>query len=139
MPEYKIVLVADDDDMSRDLARRVLTMNGYEVVTAINGSEAFESLNRYKQKLHGVVLDNTMPGMYGIEIMEYMREQAAEGDEDFERMRAVLCTTDTDDLKERVETMGYVFIAKPYKLNELVEAIKGPDSTSSSSTPQHSL
>ena len=42
MSEAKKILIAEDDDVTRELMRRTLVRQGYEVTTAADGIEAYE-------------------------------------------------------------------------------------------------
>jgi DNA-binding response OmpR family regulator len=63
----KKILLVDDDDGLRDLYEEELQGEGYEVVTAKNGKEALQKLERENPDL--VVLDIVMPKMDGIEAL----------------------------------------------------------------------
>ena len=57
------VLVVDDEASIRDVAHRVLTSAGYQVVTAANGHEALALLGDPKTAVDLMVSDVVMPGM----------------------------------------------------------------------------
>jgi PAS domain S-box-containing protein len=57
------VLVVDDEASIRDVAHRVLTSAGYQVVTAANGHEALALLGDPKTPADLMVSDVVMPGM----------------------------------------------------------------------------
>jgi PAS domain S-box-containing protein len=57
------VLVVDDEAAIRDVAHRVLTSAGYQVVTAANGHEALALLGDPKTAADLMVSDVIMPGM----------------------------------------------------------------------------
>ncbi len=61
------ILLVDDDEGLRDLYREELEDEGYEVLTAKNGKEALQKLEKEKPDL--VVLDIVMPKMDGIEAL----------------------------------------------------------------------
>jgi CheY-like chemotaxis protein len=60
-----IVLVVDDEAAIRDVAHRVLTRAGYQVVTAANGHEALGLLQDQAMAADLVLTDVVMPGMTG--------------------------------------------------------------------------
>jgi two-component system cell cycle sensor histidine kinase/response regulator CckA len=63
--ELSQVLVIDDEAAIRDVAHRVLTSAGYQVMTAANGSEALGLLRDGKVVADLVLTDVVMPGMTG--------------------------------------------------------------------------
>jgi signal transduction histidine kinase/DNA-binding response OmpR family regulator len=67
----KRVLVVDDEEMNRDLLRRLLERSGWSVKEAGNGIEALASLAESRPVL--VLLDLMMPEMNGFEFIQKMR------------------------------------------------------------------
>jgi two-component system chemotaxis response regulator CheY len=78
LPQPGIVLIVDDEEMIRELARAVLEGAGLEVLDeAANGPEA---LARYRAATppevpNVVLLDNRMPGPSGLEVAAEMLEE----------------------------------------------------------------
>ena len=65
------ILVADDERPIREGCHRVLTGNGYRVLTAENGRVALDSLS--KDDVDILLLDLKMPVMGGEEVLEVVR------------------------------------------------------------------
>lgn len=59
------ILVVDDNQLNLDLLNARLTMEYYEVLTAMNGAEALDTLER--ENIDIVLLDVMMPGIDGFE------------------------------------------------------------------------
>jgi DNA-binding response OmpR family regulator len=66
------ILIAEDDDHTRDALREVLSMEGFEVVAASNGIAALESFQAERPAI--VCLDVMMPGMNGYEVCKRIRK-----------------------------------------------------------------
>ncbi len=66
------ILVVDDDKNTRRLFQAVLENEGYQVVTAENGENALEVMDR--EYIDLVVLDIMMPKMDGYEFTKTLRE-----------------------------------------------------------------
>jgi len=66
------VLVADDLDVNRKLLRTLLAAEGYDVVDAANGQEAFTVLQNATGPILGLI-DWEMPQMEGIEVCRRVR------------------------------------------------------------------
>ena len=66
------ILVVDDDKNTRRLLKAVLETEHYSVVTAANGEEALEVLD--KEYIDLVILDIMMPKMDGYEFTKILRE-----------------------------------------------------------------
>jgi two-component system cell cycle sensor histidine kinase/response regulator CckA len=65
-PSLPVVLVVDDEDLVREVTRRVLESAGYQVVEASNGARALGIL--MQGGVDAVVTDIRMPGMDGWEL-----------------------------------------------------------------------
>ena len=63
----KKILIVDDDEGLRDLYEEVFVDEGYEALTAKNGKEALQKLEKEKPDL--IVLDIVMPKMDGMEAL----------------------------------------------------------------------
>jgi DNA-binding response OmpR family regulator len=68
------VLVADDDEMFRELVTEILTQGGYTVVRAEDGQAAWDLMQRKKVDI--AVLDLNMPRMDGLELTRKVRDDA---------------------------------------------------------------
>jgi len=68
------ILIAEDDVTSRTVLAGVLRKEGHEVVTAVNGAEAWEALRQPDAPML-VILDWMMPEMDGPEVVRRVRAQ----------------------------------------------------------------
>jgi two-component system chemotaxis response regulator CheY len=68
------ILVVDDSDSSRNAISKLLTLAGYEVVTAINGEDALLKISSASQKFAAVLTDIEMPIMNGYVLTEALRQ-----------------------------------------------------------------
>jgi len=66
MSTRKVILVADDEAMLRNLIRTVLRREGYEVLAAADGKEALELSRAHKGPIDLLLTDVTMPHVDGI-------------------------------------------------------------------------
>lgn len=65
------ILVVDDEPVLCAMLSKRLTLHGYDVRTAFNGTEALASIERHRPRL--MLLDLYMPGMSGIEVVRTLR------------------------------------------------------------------
>lgn len=72
--DCELVLVVDDEYLTRQAVAAALRSRGYRVVTAGNGAEALEIFGRERGEIRAVVLDMIMPGMDGLTVMARLRE-----------------------------------------------------------------
>jgi two-component system cell cycle sensor histidine kinase/response regulator CckA len=64
----EFVLVVEDEDGIREVARRVLDRGGYRVLTAASGQEAIELVHAHDGPIDLLITDVIMPGMMGHEV-----------------------------------------------------------------------
>jgi len=69
---YPTVLVADDSDDIRQVLKRALVIDGYDVVEASNGVEAIEIARQRCPDL--ILMDLNMPKLDGLAATEKIRE-----------------------------------------------------------------
>ncbi len=62
------VLLVEDEDVVRDLARRVLERHGYTVFACAHGAEAVELSDRHDGVIDLLLTDVVMPGLRGYEV-----------------------------------------------------------------------
>jgi CheY-like chemotaxis protein len=67
------ILVAEDEDMVRMLAVRVLEGAGYRVIAARDGEEAIEALEARAAEIDLALLDVVMPKASGVEVHRHLR------------------------------------------------------------------
>jgi CheY-like chemotaxis protein len=70
---HRLVLLVDDDVESRRHARRLLELQGMEVVQASNGIAALELIQRLPQSFRLVLTDLDLPGISGMVLSETLR------------------------------------------------------------------
>jgi CheY-like chemotaxis protein len=67
------VLLVDDDHVSREVTATVLTMNGFNVHTADNGTSALASLAQGQVAPDVILMDAQMPGLNGAALIRELR------------------------------------------------------------------
>jgi CheY-like chemotaxis protein len=72
------VLVVEDEDGVRDLARRVLEEQGHRVLEARNGPEVADVLEQFNEELDLVLSDVIVPGMGTTDLERMVRRQRKE-------------------------------------------------------------
>ena len=95
------VLIVDDDKLTRDLVKRSLESEGFQVVEANNGRIALEQMESTKPGL--ILLDLLMPEMDGFEFLAELRRQ-----ERWRSIPVVVVTAKNLDGADRTRLNGYV-------------------------------
>lgn len=74
MEMKKTVMVVDDQDAIVDLTKRMLTLEGYEVIDGCSGEAALYLNERFPFPIHLLITDIRMhPGMNGCDLARAMR------------------------------------------------------------------
>jgi CheY-like chemotaxis protein len=68
------ILIVEDDDSVRSLARRVLETRGYRVWTCASAEEALRIMQEYGDDMALLVTDVVMPAMGGHDLVEQIRK-----------------------------------------------------------------
>ncbi|MCP3963908.1 MAG: response regulator [bacterium] len=68
-----LMLVVDDEQMVRSLAKRILEKFGFQVMTAEDGQQAVEIFRHHADEFVAVLLDVTMPNLDGAETFGELR------------------------------------------------------------------
>ncbi len=114
------VLYVDDDFINRKLLKNILDKNPYiyETLEAQDGQEALELLNKNRDT-DFIILDIIMPGLDGLQTLEYLRK-----DPRFKDIPVIVLSTDDTQKTKAIEAGANDFISKPIKEKELTEKIK---------------
>lgn len=110
------ILVVDDSGLARRSTRRVLEDAGYAVVEAEDGLSALERFAMEKPDV--VLLDLVMKGMYGLDVLEKLREMDP-------AVRVIIVSADIQtSSREMVQTAGAAgFINKPAAPGQVVQTV----------------
>ena len=113
------ILLAEDNVVNQKLALRLLQQMGYRADLASNGVEAIECVGR--QSYDVVLMDVQMPEMHGLEASRRITAALPAG----RRPRIVAMTANAMQCdREMCLAAGMDdYIAKPIRVNELVEAL----------------
>jgi two-component system OmpR family response regulator len=116
-PSASRILVADDEENIRFLLETALTHFGFEVRTAVDGTDAVRVNEEFAPDL--IVLDVMMPGLDGFDVLKRLRAQRI--------ATPVLFLTAREETADKVRglTMGADdYVTKPFSLEEVVARIK---------------
>lgn len=109
-----MILVADDEETVRDVAKMMLESIGFEVMTVTNGQEAVDMFNEFPGRFRAVLLDITMPELGGVEAYHEMRKTDA-------NTPIVLSSgyNKQDEVDHVPDSHPPVFLKKPYRIESI--------------------
>jgi CheY-like chemotaxis protein len=114
------ILVVDDEDSILSLLQRSLPLYGYHLLLARDGQEALEIFRRQAQSIDLVLLDLSMPGMSGREVLAQLLEIAPQA-------RVLIASgyvAGHQAVQGLLEAGARGYVSKPYQLDELLRAIR---------------
>ncbi len=109
------ILIAEDDAISRRLLDTILRKWGYDVVVAIDGSQAWDELQK-EDSPQLAILDWMMPGMDGVEVCGKVRERTGSP---YIYILLLSAKSQREDLVKGLESGADDYITKPFDANEL--------------------
>ena len=112
------ILLVDDDETVRDMIQKVLEHEGWAVVPAKNGAEGLKVARERKYDFSLVIADLVMPVMSGREMVREMKTERP--DLHF----LIISGYDNFALSQNPETDGLLWLDKPFKPQQLIDAVK---------------
>jgi signal transduction histidine kinase/ActR/RegA family two-component response regulator len=113
------ILLVEDEEGVRELARDILRASGYTVIEARNGSEALQLSERHQGPLELLLTDVVMPRMSGRELAERLAPLRPD-------MSVLYMSGYTDDAVIRHGVLGAdtAFLQKPFTPATLVQRVR---------------
>jgi len=114
----KILMIEDEDDI-RELVAQELSASGMEVLGLSNATDLLNTLDQFKP--HMLLLDQSMPGMLGTDIIKKIRDTVS-----FSDLPVMMLTAhhSEDDKIAAIELGADDFLSKPYSPRELVVRVQ---------------
>jgi len=113
------VLVVDDDPDILELVKLRLHTRGHAVLVASSGPEALELLDG-REPPEVAVLDVSMPGMTGFELLERLRQRKG-----YETIPAIFLSARVQPRDiEQGRALGAQYLTKPFVTTALLKAIE---------------
>ncbi|NMB83358.1 MAG: response regulator [Ignavibacteria bacterium] len=114
----KLILVAEDEDILRELLAELLISYEFKVITSANGEEVIKELNNGKRP-DLFIIDQKMPDMDGITCIKKIKEMKLPAP-------IILATGSQSDYsnEEGINNLVNRIITKPYNFEEMLNVIR---------------
>ena len=113
------VLLAEDEELVRELGTLLLNRLGFNVLAAADGREAVELFQAHRQEIVCAMLDLVMPLMDGAEALLELRRLQPD-------LRVIICSGyDEQRVGSQLKGLGAVtFLQKPYQIADLSDKLQ---------------
>lgn len=118
----KNILLIDDDKLILVTLKRLLTREGYQVITAFNGQTALRKMEENGFDL--VISDIKMPQMDGIETVKKIRELLVQEGKSLIPEIFITAYAKEEIYQKALELNAAGYIEKPFDVKTLVQTVK---------------
>ena len=110
------ILLVEDEPINQDILAMILE-DTYEVIPALTGAEALETVEAEAETLSLILLDLNLPDMHGLDVLRRLK-----GDARYARLPVIVMTADKDAEVESLTVGAIDFIPKPYPQPKVIHA-----------------
>lgn len=111
------ILVVDDEDLVRTMINRMLQPMGHDILNAASGDEAITICERRNGDIHLMLTDVTMPGMNGIDLVNYATER-------WPNIKILFISGYAADAAIRRRTSNHSLLPKPFTRDQLTSTVQ---------------
>ncbi len=111
------ILIVDDSTINNILLQNYLEAQGYDVLTALNGNEALQLIE--KEQVDVMLLDMMMPGMNGLDVLSVLEKKGI-------HIPTIIISAfgDANYKAEALKLGALEYLDKPLNLNGLLQHIE---------------
>jgi len=120
------ILIVDDSTINNILLQNYLEARGYDVLTALNGNEALQLIER--ESVDVMLLDMMMPGLNGLDVLSILDKKNL-------HIPTIIISAfiDSKYKAEALKLGALEYMDKPLNLNGLLQSIEHISENSSAS------
>lgn len=123
------ILMAEDEADVLAMMSKAITRNGYDVVTAKDGEDAWQKIQTESPDV--ILLDINMPIKNGFEVLKLVRENPLK--DKWQPVIIISARSELNDISNSYNLDADHYITKPCQMNDVLKAIK----LMSALIPQH--
>ena len=118
--EKKKILIADDEPEVLDVMAKRIGREGYLVVTAGDGQEAWEKIQSENPDV--ILLDLTMPLMNGLEVLRNLREHPPTSK--WQPVIIISALNELKDIEDGLSLDADHYLTKPCEIEDILKGIR---------------
>ncbi len=113
------ILVTEDEPVVRIMVSKILSLNGYHVIEADQGSDAIQKANQHTGSIHLLLTDVVMPSMNGQELAGHLTAKIP-------NLVVLYMSGYTEQaiVRQGVLDAGLDFLQKPFSPEQLLQAVR---------------
>ncbi len=119
-PKTLKILMAEDEPDVLDVMSKAVERQGYKVITATNGEDAWQKIQ--SQKPDVILLDINMPIKNGFEVLKLVRENPTK--KNWQPVIIISARSELNDIRNSYNLEADHYIAKPCQMDDVLKAIK---------------
>jgi len=114
------LLIVDDEEMNVDILQEYLESEGYETVTAVDGQDAWEKLEKTRD-FSVILLDRMMPKMDGMEFMARLNRNKR-----YREIPVIMQTaaSSSQEILEGLRAGVFYYLTKPFDRNIIISVVR---------------
>ncbi len=114
------ILMADDEPEVLEIMSKKITQEGYDVIPALDGQEAWEKIQSESPDV--VLLDLNMPKMNGFEVLKALRDHPSS--EKWQPVIIISTRGELEDIQKGLSLEAEHYLVKPCSVDNILKAIQ---------------
>ena len=111
------ILIADDNQPTRELANHILSAEGHNVIQAVDGGSAIKVINEHE--IDCIIVDQYMPDDSGFNVAKHVQANG------FQIPMVLITGHMASDLLFEAQKAGFVrILSKPFQAEELLKTVR---------------
>ena len=119
MAQLKVLMADDEPDVLSVMAKKI-AREGYDVLTAADGQEAWEKIEQDSPDL--ILLDINMPVLSGFDVLKKVRENPSSSK--WQPVIIISARRELESMEKSYSLEADHYITKPCQITDILKAIK---------------
>lgn len=116
-----LLLVVEDEPISREVLVDTLLVNGYDTIVACTGAEAWEKITEYRGQLDAILLDRLLPDMDALSLLVRLKADSTQT-----HLPVIMQTSlsSEEDVADGLRAGAYYYLTKPFPPATLIAIVR---------------